>query len=58
MKKIAQLRVTDPEQRRRRELRLTQETVRLLGPEALARAVSGCDTGSNPTQAPAATVHC
>jgi hypothetical protein len=58
MKKITRKMITDPEHLRRRELRLTAETVRRLSPEALAQAVSGCDTGSNVTQAPAKTVGC
>jgi hypothetical protein len=58
MKKIVQGLIANPGQGRRRELRLMVETVRLLSPEALAQAISGCDTGSNPTQASVRSVGC
>ena len=41
-----------------RKLQLTVETVRLLSPEALAQAMSGCDSTTTPTQAPAKSVGC
>ena len=46
MKKMPPRSITNPEQRGRRVLRLTLETVRVLRPEALAQAMSGCDTTS------------
>jgi uncharacterized protein with ACT and thioredoxin-like domain len=58
MKKIAQGTITNPERDRLRKLRLTVETVRLLSPEALAQAVSGCDSTTTPTQAPAKSAVC
>ena len=58
MKKIAQRQITNPERDRLRRLRLTVETVRLLSAEALAQAVSGCDSTTTPTQAPAKSVGC
>jgi uncharacterized protein with ACT and thioredoxin-like domain len=58
MKKIAKGSITNPERNARRVLRLTVETVRLLRPEALAEAMSGCDTTSYATQIPQATKGC
>lgn len=58
MKKIAKGRITNPGRGVRQELRLTLETVRLLSPEALAQAMSGCDTGSTPTQVPGVSKAC
>lgn len=58
MKKPVMKKIANPERSGRRTLRLTQETVRLLRPEALAQAMSGCDTTSWTTQAPVATVGC
>jgi hypothetical protein len=58
MKKITQRRITNPERDTQRALRLTAETLRLLDPEALARAISGCDTGSYPTDAPVVSRNC
>jgi uncharacterized protein with ACT and thioredoxin-like domain len=58
MKKIAQGPIANQERNRLRKLRLTVETVRLLGPEALAQAMSGCDSTTNPTQAPAKSAGC
>jgi hypothetical protein len=58
MKKIAQGQTANRERNRLRKLRLTVETVRLLSPEALAQAVSGCDSTTGPTQAPAKSVGC
>lgn len=52
MKKKAQGGITNPERDRRAVLRLTAETVRLLCPEALARAMSGCNTTSFTTESP------
>lgn len=52
MKKIAQGKITNLERNVRPVLRLTAETVRLLSPEALAQAMSGCDTTSFPTESP------
>ncbi len=52
MKKMTRSSITHPERVERRVLRLTQETVRLLRPEALAQAVSGCDTTSWTTDQP------
>lgn len=46
MKKRTPGSITNPERSGRRALRLTGETVRVLRPEALAQAMSGCDTGS------------
>lgn len=50
MKKATPGGITNPERNMRRRLRLTHETVRLLQPEALARALSGCDTTSFATE--------
>lgn len=58
MKKITQRRIANQEWSARRGLRLTVETVRLLNPEALSQAMSGCDTTSFPTQAPALSKDC
>lgn len=58
MKKMIRSNVTHPERSERRVLRLTAETVRMLHPEALARAVSGCDTTSWTTDAPQASKAC
>lgn len=58
MKKKAPVGIANPGQSRRRVLRLTVETVRLLRPEALAQAMSGCDTTSYTTQAPVNTGQC
>lgn len=58
MKKIFGLGITNQERKVRRGLRLTVETVRLLSPEALAQAMSGCDSTSNPTHAPAISEFC
>lgn len=58
MKKITKGSITNPERNARRALRLTAETVRLLGPEALAQAMSGCDTTSFPTQVPQGSKGC
>lgn len=46
MKKMPPTAITNPEQRGRRVLRLTSDTVRVLRPEALAQAMSGCVTTS------------
>jgi|tagenome__1003787_1003787.scaffolds.fasta_scaffold14231267_1 hypothetical protein len=48
MKKNTRARITNPEPRKRRELRLSRETVRVLSPTELVRAAggSGCDTTS------------
>jgi hypothetical protein len=37
---------------KKRELQLSQETVRTLSSQELSLAVAGCPTGSNPTIAP------
>lgn len=59
MKKMSPRSITNPEQRRRRVLRLTLDTVRVLRPEALAQAMSGCNTTSWTTdRAPPATGAC
>lgn len=58
MKKPVRITITNPERNARRVLRLTMETVRLLDPEALARAISGCNSTSNPTDAPMNTKGC
>lgn len=58
MKKIAPGRIANSERGVRRELRLTLETVRLLSPEALVQAMSGCDTGSTPTEVPGVSKIC
>ncbi|HEX8114745.1 MAG TPA: hypothetical protein VF516_43745 [Kofleriaceae bacterium] len=58
MKKMIRSSITHPERNERRALRLTQETVRLLRPEALAQAMSGCDTTSWTTDAPVASKAC
>jgi hypothetical protein len=52
MKKNTRAHITNPESRKRRELRLSRETVRVLGPTELARAAggSGCDTTSFSTE--------
>ncbi len=52
MKKMTRSHITHSERSERRVLRLTQETVRLLRPEALAQAMSGCDTTSWTTDKP------
>ena len=52
MKKLTPSSITNPERNMRRRLRLTQETVRVLEPEALARALSGCDTTSYTSEHP------
>jgi hypothetical protein len=49
MKKIAR-RITDPERKRKRTLRLSQETVRKLSFDELSQAASGCDTTSWTTE--------
>jgi hypothetical protein len=48
MKKNTRAHVANPEPGRRRALRLSHETVRMLNPTDLARAAggSGCDTTS------------
>jgi hypothetical protein len=46
MKKMPPTGITNPGQRKRRVLRLTPDTVRVLQPEALAEAMSGCVTTS------------
>lgn len=46
MKKMPSISITNPKQRERRVLRLTPDTVRVLSPEALAQALSGCVTTS------------
>lgn len=61
MKKMPPTGITNPKQRARRVLRLTPDTVRVLRPEALAQALSGCDTTSWTswtTNAPQATQGC
>jgi hypothetical protein len=54
MKKNTRANGATPEPRRRRALRLSHETVRVLSPTDLARAAGGgdtaCDTTSFPTQ--------
>jgi hypothetical protein len=45
-------RITDQERNERRVLRLTVETVRVLHSEALAQAMSGCETTSYTTDKP------
>jgi hypothetical protein len=44
--------ITNPERNERRVLRLTVETVRVLRSEALAQALSGCETTSYTTEKP------
>lgn len=58
MKKIAPGGITNPERSRRRVLRLTVETVRLLRSEALAEAMSGCNTTSFTTESPPVSKVC
>lgn len=58
MKKIIPGSITNPKRRERRVLRLTVETVRLLRPEALVQAISGCDTSSFTTEAPPVSKVC
>ena len=52
MKRLAQRGITNLERNARRVLRLTQETVRVLGSDELSQAVSGCDTTSWTTERP------
>jgi hypothetical protein len=52
MKKMTSSRITNQEHNKRRVLRLAVETVRSLRSEALAQALSGCDTTSFSTQRP------
>jgi hypothetical protein len=52
MKKLAQRGITNPEQIGKRVLRLSQETVRVLGTGELSQAISGCDTTSWTTEKP------
>jgi hypothetical protein len=47
--------ITDPGRNERRVLRLTVETVRVLRSEALAQAMSGCETTSWTTVKPQGT---
>jgi hypothetical protein len=50
MKKNIRARISNPESQRRRALRLSHETVRVLSSTDLGRAAGGsCDTGSYPT---------
>lgn len=49
-KKTTRAHDAKPEPRGRRALRLSSETVRVLNSTDLARAASGCDTTSFPTQ--------
>ena len=42
--------ITDPERKKKRVLRLSQETVRRLSSDELSQAVSGCDTTSWTTE--------
>jgi hypothetical protein len=50
MKKTMRVRISNPESERRRALRLSHETVRVLSSTDLGRAAGGsCDTGSYPT---------
>jgi hypothetical protein len=58
MKKKAPGSISNPVRNARRVLRLTAETVRLLRPEAMAQVMSGCDTGSNTTEAPPVSKVC
>jgi hypothetical protein len=58
MKKITKGSIPNPGRSARRALRLTVDTVRLLRPEALAQAMSGCDTTSFPTQIPQVSKIC
>jgi hypothetical protein len=58
MKKMAPGGITNPERSGRRTLRLTAETVRLLRPEALALAMSGCDSTSFTTERPQGSGGC
>lgn len=46
MKKRPLTTITKPERRGRRVLRLTPDTVRVLRPDALTQALSGCVTTS------------
>lgn len=58
MKKKAPGSISNPGRNARRALRLTAETIRVIDPEAMAGVISGCDTGSYTTEAPAATRTC
>lgn len=53
MKKKTRRRITNPEPRNQRRLKLSRETVRVLGAKDLSEAAGGsvtsCDTGSWPT---------
>jgi len=58
MKKVTSVSITNPERKPRRRLQLAHETVRLLKPEALALALSGCDTTSYTSEVPQASKVC
>lgn len=58
MKKTTSSSITNSERHERRVLRLRVETVRLLRPEALAQAVSGCTSTSYTTEAPEVSKLC
>ena len=52
MKRLPQRAITNPERVAKRVLRLSQETVRVLGSDDLSQAISGCDTTSWTTERP------
>jgi hypothetical protein len=58
MKKMTSSSITNSERNERRVLRLTVDTVRVLRPEALAQAMSGCVTTSWTTEIPQASKSC
>ena len=55
MKKKTRRRAVNPDVKKRRALRIAQETVRTLGSDDLTQAASGCDTTSWTTEAPPKT---
>jgi uncharacterized protein with ACT and thioredoxin-like domain len=58
MKKLASGTISNPERHARRMLRLTTETVRLLGPVALVEVISGCNSTTSPDPVPGNSQKC